>query len=89
MEVIIFKIFRKDMAYDIKSHKKAGFQPLSRKQVLGKTAGRGVQLTSQFFLKSQKLTLLKRTLTYIILNFSLMIYSLKCKAYRMSHKEAV
>ena len=53
------------MAYDIKSHKKAGFQPLSRKHIRGKTAGRGVQLTSQFSLKSQKLTLLKRALAYI------------------------
>ena len=34
------ELFRKDVAYDkIKGHKKAGFHPLSRKHIFGKTTG--------------------------------------------------
>ena len=39
------KIFRKVLAYDnIKSHKKPGIHPLSRKCIFGKTTGEGVKL---------------------------------------------
>ena len=39
------EIFRKNMSYDnIKSYKKTGLNPLSRKYSLGKTTGVGVKL---------------------------------------------
>ena len=40
------EIFRKDVTYDsIKSHKKPGLQPLSRRYIFGKTTGVGFNLT--------------------------------------------
>ena len=46
---IFNKIFRKDVSYDIKSHKKAEFYTLSRKHIFRKTTG-GSQIDAPVFL---------------------------------------
>ena len=59
------KIFRKDVTYgNIKSHKKPGVHPLSRRYIFEKTIGRGVKLTLPSLLRANNSKQTCRTQIY-------------------------